>query len=193
MSDTATNGEASVQNTGTETSQAPDVGGLPAADSAPVVPSGADAPPLKYPEGVELDAQVKDAFENLRAGKMTHQAFLDAFILRAKETAEAAQKKQADDRAAREKAWADELAKDATFGGTHLQASIAAADKALKHLSPDGALAAVLSEAGLGKNPAVVRAFAKIGQGLSEDSVAGTSQPPASAWSRENFLKALYS
>ena len=146
---------------------------------------------ISYPsEGV--DEQMKQSFEDLRAGKIDHQAFVDAFFARGKQLNEEASAKEAKKKAAQLEKWENEMKADAVYGGEKLKASAAAADKALEHLSPDGSLKKALSDAGLAKCPAVLRAFAKIGYSLKEDSVAGTASAFQKQKSRENFLRLMY-
>ena len=168
---------------------APETPAAPAPESAAPVESKPAA--INYPaEGV--DEKMKQSFEDLRAGKIDHQAFVDAFFARGKQLSEEAASKEAKKKAAQLEKWENEMKADAVYGGEKLTASAAAADKALEHLSPDGSLKKALSEAGLAKCPAVLRAFAKIGYSLKEDSVAGTAASFQKPQSREDFLKLMY-
>lgn len=175
MSDTATS------ETSTETTSV-----TPETSAKPEAPAA-----INYPsEGV--DEKMKQSFEDLRVGKIDHQAFVDAFFARGKQITEETAAKEAKKKAAQIEKWESEMKADAVYGGEKLPATAAAADKALAHLSPDGSLKKALSEAGLAKCPAVMRAFAKIGYGLKEDSVAGTASEFQKPQSRDDFLRAMY-
>lgn len=186
-----------IQNSEPQSTEHPS-GGDPAAapvDAAVAVVSTPEPPPLpdlRYPEGMTLDQGVKDAFEDLRHGRIDHQTFLDGFFRSAAAASEKARKAVSDAREAQAKAWRDEMAADPDFGGDRLQETGAAADRALKHLSPDGSLAEALRSAGLQRHPAVLKAFAAIGRGLSEDTVSGTDGAPGAPPDETAFLKAMY-
>lgn len=187
----ATNNPAAAAPTATP-APAPAAPAAPAAPVANPVTTVATPAGLKYPSGMNLDASVKASFDDLHAGKITQQQFLDGFFARAEELNKEAAKQSAEAQSAREKTWTEAMAADTEFGGAKLQETARAADKAMAHMSPDGALAKRVKELGLAKDPVFLRAFARIGRGLSEDSISGSAQALAAPKTREDFLRLMY-
>lgn len=84
--------------------------------------------------------------------------------------------------------WAEQSRTDAEFGGDKLTGSLASAKKALDTFGTP-ALRTLLQNSGLGNHPEVIRAFAKAGDAISEDKVAG-GKPTAG--DNRNDARALY-
>ncbi|MCQ2371225.1 MAG: hypothetical protein MJ058_04130 [Akkermansia sp.] len=144
--------------------------------------------PLKFREGVALDDRTRQAFQDLYDGKVSHQQFLDGFFDRIVEVDRENRQRAAVKAEDQAKAWKAEMASDEEFGGVRLDATVEAANRAVKHCSPDGSLGAVLKEHGLERNPAVLRAFARIGLGLQEDR----SGDIGSVSPEQAFLERMY-
>lgn len=73
--------------------------------------------------------------------------------------------------------WAAKVKSDPEIGGAKLPATIAAANKAIAAFGGEE-LAQVLQQTGLASHPAMVRALARIGAQVAEDSIAGTITSP---------------
>ncbi len=75
--------------------------------------------------------------------------------------------------------WVSEIKADPDIGGARLSASLAAASRAIDRLAVPG-LKEALNLTGAGNNPAIVKAFVRIGQMLTEDRFApGHAAAPA--------------
>jgi hypothetical protein len=134
---------------------------------APAPEGAPEAYELKAPEGQEFDKAVLGGFEEVaREQNLTN------------DTAQAILTKVApllEQRAAEQKqeildGWAKELAADKEIGGDKLDENLAVGDKAIAEFG-DEELIELLQGTGLIGAPAVVRAFVKIGQRISEDSI----------------------
>ena len=70
------------------------------------------------------------------------------------------------------KAWLEEAKADKEIGGTNWDASLASAAKALDQLgfTKGSPLRNVLNDSGLGNHPEMIRAWAKVGKAIGEDS-----------------------
>ncbi len=164
-----------------------DAGGLGpgAAPSPGPTPTPA---PLTYPEGAQIDEALRASFEALHAGKVSHQEFINSFFARGQElTAAAAQKAEAE-KAAQIQKWSDEIMMDPAFGGPKLAQTINAANKALRYMAPDGTLEKRIKELGVEKDPVLLRAFARLGMQLGEDSISGVAKPTTGTMGREKAM-----
>ena len=75
--------------------------------------------------------------------------------------------------------WVSEIKADPEVGGTRLEASMASAARAIDRLGVPG-LREALDLTGAGNNPAIVKAFVRLGQMVSEDRFApGRDAAPA--------------
>ena len=76
--------------------------------------------------------------------------------------------------------WVSEIKADPEIGGTRFEASMAQASRAIDRLGVPG-LKEALNLTGAGNNPAIVKAFVRLGQMVSEDRfVPGrNAAPPA--------------
>lgn len=149
--------EGSILGAGTQEGQQPKDGQAEATKPAPVE--------LKVPEGVDLG---KDVLEALKAGDP--QKVVDAM---------AAERQQSDaEWAKQDQQWRSQVQSDPELGGANLDATALACRKAMaKYGSPE--LAKFLDDMGIGNHPVLVRAFARIGKALGEDTVAGTTTSTA--------------
>lgn len=129
---------------------------------------------VKLPEGVEAAPELLEALKGAAKDSASAQALADAYV---KVQAAAVEKQQAD-HAARVKSWAEELKADPEFGGANFDGNVKAAHRAIVRFGDDG-LKNFLNGSGLGNEPSLVRAFARIGKAIAEDSVAGSSAPAA--------------
>lgn len=83
--------------------------------------------------------------------------------------------------AAQVAAWKEEAQKDPEFGGANYEKNVGLARVALKHMISDNkqeaeTLRDILDGSGMGNHPAVLKAFARIGKLISEDSVLGKGE-----------------
>jgi hypothetical protein len=133
---------------------------------------------LKVPEGVTVDAQVLTDVKELaiaelspseRAQKTLELGMRQAAAFQAK--AETAFKTTVD-------AWREATKADPDIGGAKLPAAQAAANRAIAAFGGQP-LADILKSTGVANHPAVVKAFARAGATISEDSIAGSLQGAA--------------
>lgn len=133
---------------------------------------------IKLPDGVKVDAEVLKAFTGVAKEAMKEAGITDvkqASALLSKIAAwdaERQSKAVADQVSAWEKqddVWVAEIRKDPELGGEKLQASTMAAQAAVRRFGgPD--LRKFLADHGIGNAPPLVRAFAKIGLAMGEDT-----------------------
>jgi len=123
---------------------------------------------FKLPEGVTLDAeQLRPATELFAESGLSQeqaQKFIDLAV--ARESAAAQRGVQAF--VELQNRWVAEVKADPDIGGDKLTAALAAAARGIDRLEVPG-LREALSFTGAGNHPAVVRAFVRLGQMLSED------------------------
>ena len=153
----------------------------PAAESS-LLGSEATARPtysdFKLPEGATVDSDSLKAASTLFAdsGLSQEQAqkFIDLAVSREKAQAESGLRAFVD----LQNRWVSEIKADPDIGGERLQATIASATRAIDRLAIPG-LREALDLTGAGNNPAVVKAFARIGQMIGEDRFRpGNGAPP---------------
>jgi len=151
---------------------------------------------LKLPEG--LDPKAPEAVATVERVK----AFAKAHGLNAAQAQAAADELfktvEADRKAiaeydAQQKSWADAVRADPEIGGKNLDASLNIARGAVACFG-GAELGKVLTEAGLGVNPVVVKAFVKIGKAIAEDSISGSENaaPKTAKNDEETFHRALF-
>lgn len=130
---------------------------------------------VKVPEGVMVDAQVLADVKQLaiaelspseRAQKTLELGVRQAAAFQAR--AETAFKTTVD-------AWRESTKADPDIGGSKLPAAQAMANKAIAAYGGQP-LADILRSTGLANHPAVVKAFARAGATIAEDSIAGSLQ-----------------
>lgn len=130
------------------------------------------APPgygdFKLPENVSLDPeQLKPATELFAESGLSQeqaQKFID--LAMARETAASHRGVQAF--VDLQNQWVSEIKADPDIGGDRLKASLASAARAIDRLNVPG-LREALNFTGAGNHPAVVKAFVRLGQMISED------------------------
>ena len=126
---------------------------------------------LKMPDGVELDAELADAFgpEFVEPNLTNAQAqkLVDKYI----GIQEARMAKQGETFAKTTAGWVDQAKKDAEIGGDKWNASVQAAQRAVNRLGTP-ALKEYLNASGGGNHPELIRFMAKAGAMISEDNPA---------------------
>lgn len=129
---------------------------------------------LKFPEGLKVDDALVKSFTEVakKSGiKGEHaQAIADVFVNREKARVEAADRAEKETRSK----WEADLKADKEFGGANLDATRAAASKAVERLGGKD-LSDAITAMGLDSHPALVKALARAGKAISEDSVAGAT------------------
>ena len=155
-------------------------------ESAPAPEPAPKPEPVTYtdfrlPEGATIDAAALDQARALfaQAGLTQDEAqkFVDLAVSR--EQAAAARGVQAF--VDLQNKWVSEIKADPEIGGVRLEASMAQAARAIDRLGVPG-LKEALNLTGAGNNPAIVKAFVRLGQMVSEDRFAPgrAAAPPAS-------------
>ena len=152
--------------------------GAPVADSpAPETPAPAEIAygDFTLPEGATLDAAALDLFREARLPQEAAQKFIDLAVSR--EQAATARGVQAF--VDLQTKWVSEIKADPEIGGERFRASVALAGRAIDRLGVPG-LREALDLTGAGNNPAIVKAFVRLGQMVSEDRFApGREARPA--------------
>lgn len=130
------------------------------------------------PEGIEVDQEFTDSFKEIaKEMNLTQEQAQKVFDFGPK-LMEAWQTRMQDQHKANVKEWVDSLRSDADIGGANLETSLKTANRALKQFgSPE--LSKLLTESGFAQHPAVIKAFHKIGQEISEDDFGGGGEAPA--------------
>ncbi len=130
-----------------------------------------DIAKFKAPEGMTLDPEaIKPALELFKETRLPQeqaQKFLDLALGREKAAAEAGVRAYVD----LQNKWTSEIKADPEIGGAKLDQSIAAAARVIDRLNVPG-LREALNLTGAGNHPAVVKAFARLGQMMTEDRFA---------------------
>lgn len=171
---TSTEGEAKTETAGEKTETAKTEEGTKTEETK--VEGAPETYDFKAPEGKAYDSSVLDSFSNAaKAANLTQDAAQKLLESMAPSLA-TRQQEQVD---AIRAGWLESTKTDKDFGGDKLQENLAVAKKAVEEFaSPD--LRKLLDDTGLGNHPEVIRAFLKIGKGMSEDKfVAGAAKPPA--------------
>jgi hypothetical protein len=131
---------------------------------------------LKLPDRYEADSKQLDAYKALATelglDSTKAQKAFDHFLSVDAARTEAAEKALE----AQDAKWASEVKADPELGGDKLKATIADVAKAKAWLPPG--LSSLLERLGLGNNPDVIRAFAKVGRAVKDDTIAGTGGSP---------------
>lgn len=133
------------------------------------------------PEGRELDTDLIEVFEPLarKHGLKQEgaQEIIDAMTpLIGERIVKAVEAGIAEADQSRSDEWADETRKDKEIGGTKLKASLKDGKTFLAQYGDD-ALTKLLADTGMGSHPALIRAFAKAGKAISEESTFLTGGP----------------
>ena len=182
------------------TQTATDAGSAPAEPQAAAAPQATEtqgetkageaqaAPEFKItlPDGVEADAALVEALKATGLDNAKAQALVEAHLASQQRAIEAAVAA----REAETQSWVESLKADKDFGGAAFDTNVQAAQRAVQRFG-DAALVQWLEETGLGNNPHLVRAFAKAGKAIGEDTIAGSTAPPVER-SPEAFFRKLY-
>lgn len=148
----------------------------------PATPAPAPAIELKLPDGLAAtdEKQLLETFRGigteLGLDSAKTQGLLDRYVSLEQTRAKAAE----DAFVAQDAKWSAELKADPDIGGPKWNESISHVRRALREFGGTEA-ANLLHAAGLGNHPVLVRAFAKIGRALADDTVSGTSQSAGGA------------
>lgn len=153
----------------------------PATETAQTTETKADEPqvPESYefqmPEGVTLDKAAADEFtaiaKDLKLNQEQAQKVADIGAKMAQRQAEAHVRTV--------EGWIGEIKADKDFGGDKFDANMAVSRKALETFgSPE--LKDMLNATGLGNHPALIKAFFKAGQAISEDRFVTGAAPNGS-------------
>ncbi len=159
---------------------------VPAASAPSMLGSDALEPAATYgdfklPEGAAIDGESLTAVSTLFADSGLSQEQAQKFIDLAVSREQAAARKGVQAFVDLQTKWVSEIKADPDIGGDKFQASIASAARAIERLAIPG-LREALDLTGAGNNPAIVKAFARIGQMISEDRFRpGNGAPPAAA------------
>ena len=137
--------------------------------------SASDTYTLTPPKGVQIGDDAISSFKDFaRARNMSQQAaqeLLEFGAAKLMDSADAPRKQLA----ATYDAWKNEITTDPEIGGHQLDSNMVLAARALDAFGGEG-LRRALDETGAGNNPAVVKAFVRMGKLLAEPGYA-TGQP----------------
>ena len=146
------------------------------ATEASAVPTYGD---FKLPAGVSVDGDSLKAASDLFAASGLDQDQAQKFIDLAVSREQAAARKGLQAFVDLQNKWVSEIKADPNIGGEKLQATIASATRAIDRLAIPG-LREALDLTGAGNNPAIVKAFVRLGQMVSEDRfLPGKDAAPA--------------
>ena len=152
-------------------------------ETKPVEATVPESYDLKMPDGVALDKAAADEFtaiaKELKLDQATAQKFADVGAKMAQ--------RQADNHAKLVESWTEQVKTDKDIGGDKLAENLGVARKALDTFgTPE--LRDVLNATGFGNHPAVIKAFYKIGQAISEDRfVTGGAKGPETDMAKRMF------
>lgn len=132
---------------------------------------------FKLPEGAKVDEAQMKVFTDLAADanlpQEQAQKFIDLALARERAIVEGGTKAFVDIQTK----WVSEIKADPEIGGDKLTASLAHAARAIDRLGGDP-LKNALDLTGAGNNPAVAKAFVRMGQLLAEDRFRPGKNPP---------------
>lgn len=147
---------------------------------------------IKLPDGITADPAVLKEFQSIakKVGLDSEKASeLAAWELKRQQTVAAAQVSAWEKQG---QTWEKQLAEDPDLGGPKLNETVLAAKKALRKYGGEP-LANALADLGIGSHPELVRAFARIGRAMAEDSSdAGGGGKPSAATDEQTNLRKLY-
>ena len=159
---------------------------LAAADTAASIPTDGSTVPeavtyedFKLPEGATVDGETLDRarslFSEARLPQEQAQKFIDLAVSRDQAAAQKGVQAFVD----LQHKWVSEIKADREIGGDRLTASMASAARAIDRLGVPG-LKEALNLTGAGNHPAIVKAFVRLGQMVSEDRfMPGRNAAPA--------------
>ncbi len=136
---------------------------------------------FKLPEGAAVDPEsLASATELFRASALNQeqaQKFIDLAVSREQSAARKGVQAFVD----LQNKWVSEIKADPDIGGERLTSSLASASRAIDRLGVPG-LREALNLTGAGNHPAVVKAFVRLGQMVSEDRfLPGKDAAPAAS------------
>lgn len=129
---------------------------------------------FKLPEGLQLNEEVSGSFEKFARELNLPQDKAQAVVDMGAQLVQQVAAQQAEAYQQQQQQWVSEIRQDKEIGGDALPQNLAYAAKVLDTFAPD--LRQVLDETGMGNNPALIRAFVKIGKAISEDRLIGGAQ-----------------
>jgi hypothetical protein len=148
----------------------------PAPAPSAIEAAGADSGEVEIalPESFHVEPEVLTGFKStakeLGLDSPKAQKLFDQYVALETKRAEAATKAFEE----RNMKWVAEIDADKEIGGAKKPAALASLRKAINHLGGEDVAKAIVA-AGLGNHPALVRGLVKLGRGLGEDSVSGTT------------------
>lgn len=153
---------------------------VPAAEPAPE-PEAPVYGEFKLPDGASVDGeQLEQATALFKEAGLPHeqaQKFIDLALSREQAAATRGVQAFVD----LQTKWVSEIKADPEIGGTRFEASMASAGRAIDRLGVPG-LKEALNLTGAGNNPAIVKAFVRLGQMVSEDRfMPGRNAAPAAS------------
>ena len=153
-------------------------GTVPQPEAAPEVPTYGE---FKLPDGASVDGeQLEHATALFKEAGLPHeqaQKFIDLALSREQAAATRGVQAFVD----LQTKWVSEIKADPEIGGTRFEASMASAGRAIDRLGVPG-LKEALNLTGAGNNPAIVKAFVRLGQMVSEDRfMPGRNAAPAAS------------
>jgi len=153
-------------------------GTVPQPEAAPEVPTYGE---FKLPDGASIDGeQLEHATALFKEAGLPHeqaQKFIDLALSREQAAATRGVQAFVD----LQTKWVSEIKADPEIGGTRFEASMASAGRAIDRLGVPG-LKEALNLTGAGNNPAIVKAFVRLGQMVSEDRfMPGRNAAPAAS------------
>ena len=136
---------------------------------------------FKLPDGASIDGeQLEHATALFKEAGLPHeqaQKFIDLALSREQAAATRGVQAFVD----LQTKWVSEIKADPEIGGTRFEASMASAGRAIDRLGVPG-LKEALNLTGAGNNPAIVKAFVRLGQMVSEDRfMPGRNAAPAAS------------
>jgi hypothetical protein len=136
---------------------------------------------FKLPDGATVDGasleQATALFREAGLSQEQAQKFIDLAVSREQAAAHKGVQAFVD----LQTKWVSEIKADPEIGGTRFEASMASAGRAIDRLGVPG-LKEALNLTGAGNNPAIVKAFVRLGQMVSEDRfMPGRSAAPAAS------------
>lgn len=130
---------------------------------------------LKLPEGMDEKAAEPHLaiFKKHGLKSEAAQEIFDHVLKHASDSRSAFEKEISSNWANTQKQWLEQAQKDPEIGGEKFKASVAAADRFVMRFG-GAELAEVMIKSGLGRNVTVLKALAKAGAAITEDSIHGT-------------------
>lgn len=135
---------------------------------------------FKLPEGLVIDPEAMkvagDMFADAGLSQEQAQKFIDLAVSREQAAAQRSVQAFVD----MQNKWVREVKDDPEIGGDKLAATLASGARAIDRLGIPG-LKEALDYTGAGNNPAIVKAFARIGQMMAEDRLVPANGGPPNA------------